>query len=167
MVSSNAPTSRHHGAPKHGDALLAGIIRCRRCGRKLTLPASMRRRRTTSSGSTTTPALPTSLAPTLSPIRPVPAEVIWLKNRSIKFRARYRYGLKEIGSLRFRFGGMFAHAPFWLASSLIQSASYPRSASNIVCGSNSPRRTEHGRLSCVSPGVTARWTGRPLVSTTA
>lgn len=37
MVSSNAPTSRHHGAPKHGDALLAGIIRCRRCGRKLTL----------------------------------------------------------------------------------------------------------------------------------
>ncbi|MEO6380958.1 MAG: recombinase family protein [Nitrobacter sp.] len=37
MVSSNIPTSRHHGAPKHGDALLAGIIRCRRCGRKLTL----------------------------------------------------------------------------------------------------------------------------------
>jgi hypothetical protein len=24
MVSSNVPTSRHHGAPKHGDALLAG-----------------------------------------------------------------------------------------------------------------------------------------------
>src|SRR6266480_3160366 len=37
MVSNNVPTSRHHGAPKHGDALLAGIIRCRRCGRKLTL----------------------------------------------------------------------------------------------------------------------------------
>jgi DNA invertase Pin-like site-specific DNA recombinase len=37
MVSSNIPTSRHHGAPKHGDALLAGMIRCRRCGRKLTL----------------------------------------------------------------------------------------------------------------------------------
>jgi hypothetical protein len=37
LVSSNAPTSRHHGAPKHGDALLAGLIRCRRCGRKLTL----------------------------------------------------------------------------------------------------------------------------------
>ena len=37
MVSSNVPTSRHHGAPKHGDALLAGLIRCRRCGRKLTL----------------------------------------------------------------------------------------------------------------------------------
>ncbi len=34
MVSSNAPTSRHHGAPKHGGALLAGLIRC---GRKLTL----------------------------------------------------------------------------------------------------------------------------------
>jgi len=35
MVSSNVPTSRHHGAPKHGDALLAGLIRCRRCGRKM------------------------------------------------------------------------------------------------------------------------------------
>jgi len=37
MVSRNVPTSRHHGAPKHGDALLAGLLRCRRCGRKLTL----------------------------------------------------------------------------------------------------------------------------------
>ena len=37
MVSSNVPTGRHHGAPKHGDALLAGLIRCQRCGRKLTL----------------------------------------------------------------------------------------------------------------------------------
>jgi DNA invertase Pin-like site-specific DNA recombinase len=37
MVSSNVPTSRHHGAPKHGDALLAGLVRCKRCGRKLTL----------------------------------------------------------------------------------------------------------------------------------
>src|SRR5580704_16280140 len=37
MVSSNIPTSRCHGAPKHGDALLAGLIRCHRCGRKLTL----------------------------------------------------------------------------------------------------------------------------------
>jgi DNA invertase Pin-like site-specific DNA recombinase len=37
MVSDNTPTSRHHGAPKHGDALLAGLLRCRRCGRKLTL----------------------------------------------------------------------------------------------------------------------------------
>jgi len=37
MVSSNIPTSRHHGAPKHGDALLTGLLRCRRCGRKLTL----------------------------------------------------------------------------------------------------------------------------------
>ncbi|HME24225.1 MAG TPA: zinc ribbon domain-containing protein [Acetobacteraceae bacterium] len=34
-MSSNVPTSRHHGAPKHGDALLAGLIRCHRCGRKL------------------------------------------------------------------------------------------------------------------------------------
>lgn len=37
MVSGNAPTSRHHGAPKHGDALLAGLVRCQRCGRKLTV----------------------------------------------------------------------------------------------------------------------------------
>jgi DNA invertase Pin-like site-specific DNA recombinase len=37
MVSDNLPTSRHHGAPKHGDALLSGLLRCRRCGRKLTL----------------------------------------------------------------------------------------------------------------------------------
>jgi len=37
MVSSNVPTSRHHGAAKHGDALLSGLQRCRRCGRKLTL----------------------------------------------------------------------------------------------------------------------------------
>jgi DNA invertase Pin-like site-specific DNA recombinase len=37
MVSENIPTSRHHGAAKHGNALLAGLIRCRRCGRKLTL----------------------------------------------------------------------------------------------------------------------------------
>jgi len=37
MVSDNIPTSRHHGAAKHGDALLAGLLRCRRCGRKLTL----------------------------------------------------------------------------------------------------------------------------------
>jgi hypothetical protein len=37
MVSDNIPTSRHHGAPKHGDALLSGLVRCRRCGRKLTV----------------------------------------------------------------------------------------------------------------------------------
>jgi hypothetical protein len=37
MVSDNIPTSRHHGAAKQGDALLAGLIRCRRCGRKLTI----------------------------------------------------------------------------------------------------------------------------------
>ena len=37
MVAGNAPTGRHHGAPKHGEALLSGLIRCRRCGRKLTL----------------------------------------------------------------------------------------------------------------------------------
>lgn len=37
MVSDNAPTSRYHGAPKHGDALLGGLVRCQRCGRKLTV----------------------------------------------------------------------------------------------------------------------------------
>jgi hypothetical protein len=37
MVSDNVPTSSHHGAPKHGDALLAGLVRCQRCGRKLTV----------------------------------------------------------------------------------------------------------------------------------
>lgn len=37
MVSDNVPASRHHGAPKHGDALLAGLFRCKRCGRKLTV----------------------------------------------------------------------------------------------------------------------------------
>jgi Recombinase/Recombinase zinc beta ribbon domain len=37
MVSDDFPASRHHGAPKHGDALLAGLVRCRRCGRKLTV----------------------------------------------------------------------------------------------------------------------------------
>ena len=36
MVADNIPASRHHGAAKHGDALLAGLVRCRRCGRKLT-----------------------------------------------------------------------------------------------------------------------------------
>jgi hypothetical protein len=59
------------------------------------------------------------------------------------------------------------HAPCWRARSLIQFASYPRSASNIVFGSTALRRTEHSRLSCASPGVRARCTGRPLVSTTA
>ena len=37
MVSDNIPASWHHGAAKHGDALLAGLLRCRRCGRKLML----------------------------------------------------------------------------------------------------------------------------------
>ncbi|MCE2476196.1 MAG: recombinase family protein [Alphaproteobacteria bacterium] len=37
MIRDNVPASRHHGAPKHGDALLAGLVRCRRCGRKLTV----------------------------------------------------------------------------------------------------------------------------------
>jgi DNA invertase Pin-like site-specific DNA recombinase len=37
MVSGNAQNIDHQGAPKHGDALLAGLVRCRRCGRKLTI----------------------------------------------------------------------------------------------------------------------------------
>jgi len=37
MVSDNVPTSRHHGAPKHGNSLLAGLVRCKKCGRKLTV----------------------------------------------------------------------------------------------------------------------------------
>jgi DNA invertase Pin-like site-specific DNA recombinase len=37
MVAANMPASRHHGAAKQGDALLAGLLRCARCGRKLTL----------------------------------------------------------------------------------------------------------------------------------
>jgi DNA invertase Pin-like site-specific DNA recombinase len=37
MVSDNAPAAGRHGAPKHGAALLAGLLRCRRCGRKLTV----------------------------------------------------------------------------------------------------------------------------------
>lgn len=37
MVSDDVPASRHHGAPKHGDALLAGLFRCKRFGRKLTV----------------------------------------------------------------------------------------------------------------------------------
>jgi DNA invertase Pin-like site-specific DNA recombinase len=37
MVSDNVPQSRHNGAAKHGSALLAGLLRCRRCGRKLTV----------------------------------------------------------------------------------------------------------------------------------
>jgi hypothetical protein len=37
MVSDTVPQSRHHGAAKHGSALLAGLLRCQRCGRKLTV----------------------------------------------------------------------------------------------------------------------------------
>jgi DNA invertase Pin-like site-specific DNA recombinase len=37
MISDNSQGGEHRGAVKHGDALLAGILRCRRCGRKLTL----------------------------------------------------------------------------------------------------------------------------------
>lgn len=36
MVSGNS-INASPGAPKHGDALLAGLVRCRRCGRRLTV----------------------------------------------------------------------------------------------------------------------------------
>jgi hypothetical protein len=51
---------------------------------------------------------------------------------------------------------MFAHAPCSLVSALIQSASYPRSASSVDPGSNPAKRTEQRRLSCASPGVSPR-----------
>ncbi len=37
MVSKNVPAADAHGAPKHGSALLSGLLRCRRCGQKLTV----------------------------------------------------------------------------------------------------------------------------------
>ena len=37
MVSDNVPAASSRGAPKHGSALLAGLLRCRRCGRKLSI----------------------------------------------------------------------------------------------------------------------------------
>jgi DNA invertase Pin-like site-specific DNA recombinase len=37
MVSKNALSPSTPGAPKHGSALLAGLLRCRRCGQKLTI----------------------------------------------------------------------------------------------------------------------------------
>jgi DNA invertase Pin-like site-specific DNA recombinase len=37
MVSENVPAAAAHGAPKHGAALLSGLLRCRRCGQKLTV----------------------------------------------------------------------------------------------------------------------------------
>lgn len=35
MVSENVPAADVYEAPKHGAALLAGLLRCRRCGQKL------------------------------------------------------------------------------------------------------------------------------------
>jgi hypothetical protein len=56
-------------------------------------------------------------------------------------------GLKQIGSLRLLFDEMSAHAPFLMASSLIQSASYPRSASSIDPGFRRERSLLASRLS--------------------
>src|SRR5271154_6267403 len=93
--------------------------------------------------------------------------LILLKKRSTKLRARYRYGLKQIGSLRFRFGGMLAHAPCSPAKARIQSASYPRSASSIAPDFKSDNSSVTSRLSWASPFVSSRRTGIPLVSTQA
>jgi DNA invertase Pin-like site-specific DNA recombinase len=43
MIIDNNYGGEHRGAAKHGDALLAGIPRCRRCGRKLTVRYTGRR----------------------------------------------------------------------------------------------------------------------------
>ena len=37
MVSNNISVGKYHGAAKRGNALLAGLVRCRRCGHKLTV----------------------------------------------------------------------------------------------------------------------------------
>lgn len=37
MVGNNVPSAAAPGAPKHGAALLSGLLRCRRCGQKLTV----------------------------------------------------------------------------------------------------------------------------------
>jgi DNA invertase Pin-like site-specific DNA recombinase len=37
MITENAQGGDRHGAAKRGEALLAGLLRCRRCGRKLTV----------------------------------------------------------------------------------------------------------------------------------
>ena len=76
MVSSNVPTSRHHGAPKHGDALLAGLIRCRRCGRKLTLRYSGRQ----------APHSALQLQPRLDGQRRAPLHCLWRLARRRRHR---------------------------------------------------------------------------------
>jgi hypothetical protein len=64
--------------------------------------------------------------------------------------------------LRLLFGGMLAHAPFLMASSLIHPASYPRSASDIDPDFRRAKSLPASRLSWASPGVSASRTGRPV-----
>jgi hypothetical protein len=99
--------------------------------------------------------------------------LILLKTRSAKLRARHRYGLKQIGSLRFRFGGMFGPRtvftgecsdPVRVVSSINKQH---RSASNIAPDFRSGSSSVTSRLSWASPVVTSRRTGMPLVSTQA
>jgi hypothetical protein len=104
--------------------------------------------------------LPYGVVEPRSPLGTSPSALTHTDLQDPKLRARYRYGLKQIRSLRLRLGRIFAHAPCWRAGSLIQSASYPRHASNIVCGSKALRRTEHSRLSwrlAIERPVSACW----------
>jgi hypothetical protein len=70
--------------------------------------------------------------------------------------------LASLARNRFLFGGIFAQPPCWRTRALIQSASYPRSASSIVPDFKRDRSVPASRLSCVSPAVNASRTGRPL-----
>lgn len=68
---------------------------------------------------------------------------------------------KARGSLRFRFGDMLARAPCSPGNAPIQSASYPRSASNIAPDFKSDSRLVTSWLSWASPVVNSRRTGNP------
>src|SRR5437588_11583478 len=72
-----------------------------------------------------------------------------------------------MASVRFLFGGIFAQAPCWRTRSLIQSASYPRSASSIDPDLRRDKSLAASRLSCASPVVSASRIGKPLLSTNA
>ena len=62
----------------------------------------------------------------------------------------------------FVFGGMFAQAPCSLTSALIQSASYPRSANNIVRGLNS--RPLQSGLEAATRALSIQATDLPSIS---
>src|SRR5690349_10810677 len=62
---------------------------------------------------------------------------------------------------------MLAQTSLSAASAVIQSASYPRSASSIVPDFKRDRNLPASRLSCASPAASASWAGSPLASTSA